>query len=90
MYTYFDTVPAAAAKPMFDGHLYAHSDKKMHQRADGKTTVCEGAQPRLMRVGEIKNGVAFVPLGKAGDAIACTVGLPFAVQVRHTADGVGA
>lgn len=86
MHIYFDTAPAAAAKQMFDGHLYIHSQLEMCRLTDGKRHVREAKEPRLMRVARVANGVAFAELGKAGDAIACTDNLPFSVVAHHVPD----
>lgn len=86
MYTYFQTLPAAAVIPMFDGHLYARTRMELYGQTDGKVHVRPTLNSRLMRVTEVKDGVAYAPVGKAGDAIACTADLPYGVVVSHNED----
>lgn len=86
MYTYYATVPEAAAKPHVDGHLYANTTASMYGMSDGRRHVQEQAAVRMMRVSHIKNGLAFIQLGKAGDAVACVNNLPFGTHAEHFAD----
>lgn len=83
MYTYFQTLPAAAVIPMFDGHAYARTRMELYGLADGRIHVRPTLNFRLMRVTGVKDGVAYAPVGRAGDAIACTVNLPFGVVASH-------
>lgn len=86
MYTYYATVPEAAAKPHVDGHLYANTSVTMYGMPDGRRHVHEQATVRMMRVSHVKNGLAFIQLGKAGDAVACVTNLPFGIHATHAAD----
>lgn len=89
MHTFFDTVPSAAAKAYPDGHLYAFVRSELYQTTTGKVHVRESEKPRMLRVSHILRGVAFIEIGKAGDAIAATDNLPFSVMVEHARDDVG-
>lgn len=80
MITYFATIPAAAVKSEIDGHLYAHLTFTLKE-SNGKVTVTDDGEVRMLRVHEVRptNGTATVIIGKAGDAIATLVNLPFSV-----------
>lgn len=86
MYTYYATVPEAAATPQVDGHLYANTTATMYGMSDGRRHIQEQSSARMMRVSHVKNGLAFIQLGKAGDAVACVTNLPFGTHAEHTAD----
>jgi uncharacterized protein YbjT (DUF2867 family) len=90
MHTFYQMVPAAAARREHDGKLYAYTNAEMYSRPDGRREVRETStdKARLMRVSHIDNGIAFVELGKAGDAIACTTCLPFSVVAKHEPQGL--
>ena len=91
MITYFALVPAAAVSRLpFDGKLYAHSDLHLCHLPSGKVSVhSKPSDVRLLRVDEDRaniNGEAWIRIGKAGDAIAATVNLPFAVSIVQDVD----
>jgi hypothetical protein len=87
MYTYFSTIPAAAAFRSVDGNLYAHTNLIL-VHLPGRVTIKGGIETRMMRVHEVHptNGTATVIIGRAGDAIATTTNLPFSVTAIHEVD----
>ena len=87
MITYVSTIPAGAVVRQIDGNLYAHTNLKLDVQPS-RVTVKGGIETRMMRVHEIHptNGTATVILGRAGDAIANTVNLPFSVTALHEVD----
>ena len=87
MITYVSTIPAGAVRREIDGNLYAYSNLHLDVQP-GRVTVKGGIETRMMRVSEIHptNGTATVILGRAGDAIANTVNLPFSVTALHEVD----
>ena len=87
MYTYVSTVPAGAVRREIDGNLYAYSNLHLDVQP-GRVTVKGGIETRMMRVSEIHptNGTATVIIGRAGDVIAQTTNLPFAVTALHEVD----
>jgi hypothetical protein len=87
MITYVSTIPAGAVRREIDGNLYAYSNLHLDVQP-GRVTVKGGIETRMMRVSEIHptNGTATVIIGRAGDAIAQTTNLPFAVTALHEVD----
>jgi hypothetical protein len=85
--TYVSTIPAGAVERQIDGNLYAHTNLKLDVQP-GRVTVKGGIETRMMRVKEVHptNGTATVVIGRAGDAIANTVNLPFSVTAIHNED----
>ncbi len=85
MYTYLASIPSAAVRREVDGNLYAFTYLTIGNLPDGRITVIDGKRPRMLRVHSINesNGTAELMLGRAGDAIANTVNLPFAVTASH-------
>lgn len=79
---YYQRVPAAAAYPMFDGKLYANTTARMEHLPNGKIAIIESPVDdyRMMPASFIRNGEAYVYIGKIGDAIAQTTNLPFSVS----------
>jgi len=78
MVRYFSLIPAAALRRELDGHVYAHV---------GHTVSAAGVRdcaPRMVRADgcRVDAGVAWVPIGAMGDAIAQRVNLPFGVTFR--------
>jgi hypothetical protein len=88
MITYVSTIPAGAVfcHPC-DGNLYAHTNLYLDVKQP-RVTVKGGIETRMMRVHEVHptNGTATVIIGRAGDAIANTVNLPFSVTAIHEVD----
>jgi hypothetical protein len=85
MIVYYARVPEAAAKPYWDGHTYATIRLELYD-LPGRVHVRESKRDRLMRVDHVQNGEAYITLGKAGDAIACCVNLPFSVTAVRLPD----
>lgn len=87
MITYYSTIPAGAVFREIDGNLYAHTNLVLDVKPS-RVTVKGGTETRMMRVHEVHptNGTATVIIGRAGDAIANTVNLPFSVTAIHNAD----
>ena len=87
MITYVTTIPAGAVVRQIDGNLYAYTNLKLDV-LPGRVTVKGGIETRMMRVHEVHptNGTATVIIGRAGDAIANTVNLPFSVTALHEMD----
>jgi len=85
--TYYSTIPAGAVFREIDGNLYAHTNLVLDVKPS-RVTVKGGTETRMMRVHEVHptNGTATVIIGRAGDAIANTVNLPFSVTAIHNAD----
>lgn len=81
MIAYYARVPSAAVELYPDGHYYAYVDLEMVCGL-GRVTVMESVYPHLLRVTRHANGEAYVFLGRAGEAIANTVNLPFDVTVE--------
>ena len=88
MIAYFDTVPAGAISREIDGNLYARTDAAL-ERAPYGVTVTRTGRPRMLRVAEDqatrRDGIARVLVGRAGDAIACTVNLPYGIECEMSA-----
>ena len=87
MITYVATIPAGAVRREVDGNLYAYTNLELAV-SPGRVTVKGGIETRMMRVHDVHptNGTATVILGRAGDAIANTVNLPFSVTALHEVD----
>jgi hypothetical protein len=87
MITYVSTIPAGAVVRQIDGNLYAHTNLYLDVKQP-RVTVKGGIETRMMRVHEVHptNGTATVIIGRAGDAIANTVNLPFSVTALHEVD----
>ena len=87
MITYVQSVPAGAVRREIDGNLYAYTNLQLVVQP-GRVTVKGGIETRMMRVHEVHptNGTATVIIGRAGDAIANTVNLPFSVTAIHSED----
>lgn len=85
MFHYFARVPENAAFRHIDGNLYAHVDVCMLHLPSGRVTAATSDKPRMMPVDHVKNGEAYVRIGKAGDAIAVIQNLPFSVSVQYVA-----
>lgn len=81
MIRYFENIPSAAVFRHFDGNLYANVVYRIAESPLGTIQVREG-EPRMVQVdarSKTQNGVTSVYIGRAGNAIAQTVNLPFAV-----------
>lgn len=75
MISYYARIPAAAQRRLFDGHTYGIAYERMNQ---GRIeTTCD---EHMYRVAFVTNGEAYLLLGRAGDAIAQIVNLPFGVS----------
>lgn len=76
MNIYYCTAPASAAKLELDGDYYIQTSVEMYALPDGRRHIREASESRMLKVTHIKNGMAFAPLGRAGDAITCADNLP--------------
>lgn len=80
MYLYTYAVPAAALIRLWDGHTYADVPCRI-----GRAGPTEPGGMVRADDAQIVDGVALVPIGTMGDAIAVLDGLPAGVAATHRA-----
>ncbi|WP_315127289.1 hypothetical protein [Comamonas antarctica] len=88
MNIFYSRIPAAAIKNYFDGKRYANIP---HRMRDGRV-IEDYENPAMMQFGPdsfIKNGEAYVPFAKRGDALPLPY-VPFGVTVINMPDEAGA
>lgn len=78
---YYQVVPSASVHEEIDGKTYALTHCRLVRTSDARVTVVEdkAMPPRRLFVDAIENGVAYVYLGCAGEAIAVQANLPYSV-----------
>lgn len=83
MVLYYSRVPASALFTEIDGNQYARIPHRVTIRNEKVLIVEDFANPRMVVANdaEIKSGEAWVLFAKAGEAIAQTENLPYAVSM---------
>ena len=79
MIRYYERVPQTAVCSDETG-LVAYGLHKLVTLADGRRTAARMKRSILHRVAYVKNGEAYLALGRAADATGVTSNLPFAVS----------
>jgi hypothetical protein len=79
MIRYYERVPQAAVRSDETGPV-AYGLHKLVTLADGRRTAARMRRSILHRVAYVKNGEAYLSLGRAADTKGVTTNLPFAVS----------
>ncbi|MEW6343121.1 MAG: hypothetical protein AB1704_20865 [Pseudomonadota bacterium] len=82
MIRYYERVPQAAVRSDETGPV-AYGLHKLITLADGRRAPVRMRRSILHRVAYVKNGEAYLSLGRAADAKGVTSNLPFAVSWQH-------
>lgn len=91
MIRFYDTIPEASAFNEIDGNSYGITYCRLYRTEDGRKSVKDKSDPRMLQVSFVKDGKAYLYLGSAGSAIAVTSNLPFSVSaVNAYEDGYNA
>lgn len=83
MIRYFERIPSAAIWREIDGNFYGRGMYRLGRYESGRMGAVKASRTCMRRVAFIRNGEAYLEIGKAGDAIAATTNQPFDITMER-------